>query len=188
MTYFLLSFFSRNRRIDNRTRRDRTGKRQQLFEPQMEAMTNAYMAWSFDAAHGTAPDAGLSENNGSYSFTIVDVFGTRALISFLFVLSLHRPTVSRVTVLSINSTDKFICSALIRQGIMPSSPATPNLGFSIQSLELFRIAHLRCSQQTFIKTLSDLHSVCICDSFVFIPILMMSSRSNIKNISPASSP
>jgi hypothetical protein len=50
----------------------------------------------------------------------------------------------------------------VRQGVIPSSPIRPTVGFSIHSLKLFRVAHLRCpqlSQQSFVKTLSNLHSV-----------------------------
>ena len=50
----------------------------------------------------------------------------------------------------------------MRQGIIPSAPLKLTLGFSVQVLELFRVAHLRCphfSQQAFVKTLSDLQTV-----------------------------
>src|ERR1700722_13216738 len=71
-------------------------------------------------------------------------------------------TASHTTMFSITPADAYICTAFVHQGDIPSSPSRPPLGFSVQALELFRIAHLRCpqfSQQAFIKTLSDLHSV-----------------------------
>jgi hypothetical protein len=70
-----LIFFSRNHRIDNRTHRDCTERQQKLFGEQIEAITNAYMAWSHNAAHGITPDAGLPSKDKEYAITIVDVFG-----------------------------------------------------------------------------------------------------------------
>lgn len=64
--------------------------------------------------------------------------------------------------LSISSADKFPCTAFVRQGVIPSAPSTPTVGFTIRCLELFRVLFLQCprlSQQAYVKTLSDLHSV-----------------------------
>ena len=67
-------FYSQKTHTDNHTRHDRTEKHQQLFEPQLEAITDAYMAWTRDTAHGATFNAGIPGDNG-YSFTIFDVFG-----------------------------------------------------------------------------------------------------------------
>lgn len=64
--------------------------------------------------------------------------------------------------LSILPTDKYIASALVRQGVMPCSPISPAVAVTIDALELYRVAHLRSphfSIQSFVKTLCDLHSV-----------------------------
>lgn len=74
-------FDSRNTRTDTRTRRDRTEKRQQLFAPQLDAIADAYMAWTHDAAHSATHDAGVPGSDNGYSFTIFDVFGTWITIS-----------------------------------------------------------------------------------------------------------
>lgn len=45
---------------------------------------------------------------------------------------------------------------------MPCSPITPTVAISIEAMELYRVAHLRCphlSIQAFVKTLCDLHAV-----------------------------
>jgi len=58
--------------------------------------------------------------------------------------------------------DKFVCSAMIRQGIMPSCPISPSVGITTECLELYRIAHLRSphlSIQPWVKTLCDIHGV-----------------------------
>lgn len=83
--------------------------------------------------------------------------------SFLvYYLSDVNSSESRTTSFEVAPTDEYLCSAFVRQGTIPSSPIRPNLGFSIHTLELFRVAHIRCpqlSQQAFVKTLADLHSV-----------------------------
>lgn len=64
--------------------------------------------------------------------------------------------------LSITPADKYPCTAFVRQGVIPSAPSAPTVGFKIRSLELFRILHLRCprlSQQAYVKTLSDIQTV-----------------------------
>jgi hypothetical protein len=58
--------------------------------------------------------------------------------------------------------DKYITSALIRQGIVPCCPILPSVGITIDCLELYRVAHLRnphLSIQSWVKTLCDIHSV-----------------------------
>jgi hypothetical protein len=66
------------------------------------------------------------------------------------------------TKLDMLPTDKTVASAIIRHGYIPSSPLTPLVCITIQCLELYRVAHLRCphfSIQAFVKTICDLHSV-----------------------------
>lgn len=163
--------FSRNHRQDNHTRRDRTERRQQLFQLQMESIIDAYMAWSHDAAHGATPDASPPDDGNTYLLTVIDVFGMYNFIYIYCPFSFPDPTASHAAILNVNTADDYLCSAFVRQGVIPSSPTTPSLGFSVQAVELFRTAHLRCphfSQQAFIKTLSDLHSV-----RVDVPIVLL---------------
>jgi hypothetical protein len=124
-------------------------------------MTEAYMKWSYDSAHGTTHEAGLSGSNDAYSFTVVDVFGMWIFILSYFPSHLNSAE-SRTATFNVIPVDAYICAAFVRQGVIPTSPIRPTVGFSIHTLELFRVAHLRCpqlSQQAYVKTLSDLHSV-----------------------------
>ena len=90
---------------------------------------------------------------------------TSLVSQYLFTFSIPSNITSTAlhsAVLSIVPSDEFLCSAFIRQGVVPSSPSMPSVGFAIHALELFRVAHLRCpylSEQAFVKTLSDLHMV-----------------------------
>ena len=59
-------------------------KTQQLFEPQIQAIADAYMAWSHDAAHTTVNDAGLPSNDNSYYLKVYDVFGESISIHIFY--------------------------------------------------------------------------------------------------------
>jgi len=64
--------------------------------------------------------------------------------------------------MTIQLTDRFVTSALVRQGVIPCSPITPTVGISVDVLELYRVTHLRSphlSVQAFVKTLCDLQTV-----------------------------
>ncbi|KAG1787544.1 hypothetical protein EV424DRAFT_1340062 [Suillus variegatus] len=64
--------------------------------------------------------------------------------------------------LTILSTDSFIASALVRQGIIPSSPISPTTGSTVQALKLYHTARQRnphFSIQAYVKTLCDLQGV-----------------------------
>lgn len=72
--------------------------------------------------------------------------------------------VTRKVPLTILSTDKFVTSALVRQGVIPCSPIMPTVGISMDVLELYRVTHLRSphmSVQAFVKTLCDLQTVSV---------------------------
>ena len=69
---------------------------------------------------------------------------------------------SRNVVVHYLSKDKYICAALIRQGLMPCAPYSPSAAITIRALKLFHSTHLRCPHVTihsFVKTLCDMHSV-----------------------------
>jgi hypothetical protein len=57
-----------------------------------------------------------------------------------------------------------ISPALIMQGLVPCSPWKPTAAITTRVLEVYRVAHARCPQlaiQAFVKTLCDLHGVCL---------------------------
>ncbi|EGO30599.1 hypothetical protein SERLADRAFT_404701 [Serpula lacrymans var. lacrymans S7.9] len=84
-------------------------------------------------------------------------------------------------------TDRFITSALVRQGVMPCSPISPTVGITSDTLELYRVAHIRTPQisiQAFVKSLCDLHGLPFCcypsRQFSIAFDLYMSIRSGVK--------
>ena len=94
--------------------------------------------------------------------------------------------------LNILGSDGLIGCTLIRQGVMPSAPGRPSVAITIQTLELYRLAHFRCPQlsiSAFVKALSDIHSVCCITLNNSEPcLLLLRFSSNSKNIEPVSSP
>ncbi|KAG1900426.1 uncharacterized protein F5891DRAFT_1128589 [Suillus fuscotomentosus] len=144
---------NRVRRVDNRTHRDRVLRRNQAFTEQMPAMIDAYLAWSlakskeeFKSFFERLRNEELENNSdyGEWSISVIDVFYA-----------------SKVT-LRILPIDATICSAMVRQGVMPCSPISPTVGITTEALDLYRVAHLRSphlSIQAFVKTVCDLHGV-----------------------------
>ncbi|KAG2135775.1 hypothetical protein DEU56DRAFT_737641 [Suillus clintonianus] len=145
---------SRVRRTDYRTRRDRTRRRTEAFDKQMLALTCAYLDWHM--GKGTSDGRGfffhyrddshrtLDVNAGTIPVQVVDVFYAERLP------------------LTILSTDAFIASALVRQGVVPCSPISPSTGVTMEALNLFRIARQRnphFSIQAYVKTLCDLQGM-----------------------------
>ncbi|KAJ7585883.1 hypothetical protein C8J56DRAFT_787886 [Mycena floridula] len=66
------------------------------------------------------------------------------------------------------SSDKYLSSALVRQGLFPCSPVKINVAISTATLELYRSLFVQCPRltiQPFVKTLCDMHGV------PFIPYL-----------------
>ena len=77
--FLSLNYFSRKKRVDTRTRRDRVHLLNQAFEWQMEGMTDAYLRWFLSLG-----DAGLvndhpvpssRELQDEYPVEVLDVFG-----------------------------------------------------------------------------------------------------------------
>lgn len=64
--------------------------------------------------------------------------------------------------LTILTTDFFIASALVCQGVVPCSPISPSTGVTIESLNFYHIAH-QCnphfSIQAYVKMMCDLQGV-----------------------------
>ncbi|KAG1721163.1 hypothetical protein EDD22DRAFT_983130 [Suillus occidentalis] len=129
---------SRNRRMDYRTRRDRTRRHTQAFDNQMSALTDAYMDWHL--VHSTLDGRGFFScysdvqdmNEGSIEIKVVDVFYT------------------------------FIASALVRQGVIPCSPISPTTAITMEALNFYWVAHQRnphFSIQAYMRMLCDLQGV-----------------------------
>lgn len=76
-------------------------------------------------------------------------------------------TIEELTILP---NDKTIPSAIIRQGVIPTTPTSPDTGVSIRCLELYRVAKLRTPQisiQSWMKTLCDIHLVSLVRFFSY---------------------
>ncbi|KAI5985883.1 hypothetical protein EDD15DRAFT_2175514 [Pisolithus albus] len=132
------------RRKDYRTRRDRILRRNEAFEQQLPALTQAYLHWSYTWTKGRSREYFPKSADDGNSVTSC---------------TLH--VIDKVT-LGVWASDLFITSALMRQGVVPCSPIHPTAAVTIGALELFRIARLRSphfSIQAFIKTLCDLQGV-----------------------------
>ncbi|KAK7013948.1 hypothetical protein R3P38DRAFT_3206529 [Favolaschia claudopus] len=136
------------RRVDHRTRRDRTQILVDGFTAQLPQMVDAYLVWSLDNANeGLAklfvyPDDAVVEDKAR--IYIVDLFSAY----FTFV-----PVVRG---------DQLITSAFVRQGLIPVSPYNPSVAITVRTLEVFRATQLRCPRlgiQAFVRTLCDLHGV-----------------------------
>ncbi|KAF7967191.1 hypothetical protein HWV62_35590 [Athelia sp. TMB] len=137
----------KRRRRDNRTRRDRNKIREDTFRIQMPAMRAAYLDYSFAQAVNQGNDSASAAppaDSGSMTVKVVKPFSSEDV---------------QITILP---TNKYITSALVHQGLLPCSPISPTVAISIEAMELYRVAHLRCphlSIQAFVKTLCDLHTV-----------------------------
>ncbi|KAI6023100.1 hypothetical protein BKA83DRAFT_4493227 [Pisolithus microcarpus] len=137
------------RRKDYRMHRDHILRRNEAFDQQLPALTQAYLDWSYTWAKERSKEYFPKPEDGggsatSWTLRIIDVY-----------------CVEEVT-LGVQVTDHFITSALIRQGVIPCSPIHPTAAVTFGALELFRIARLHSphfSIQAFVKTLCDLQGV-----------------------------
>ncbi|KAF8166947.1 hypothetical protein K438DRAFT_2064966 [Mycena galopus ATCC 62051] len=130
----------RRRRRDTRNRWDILQRCVNGFRQQMEAMTDAYM--KFTASQGgrlekEPPPVPPELVENAYTVMVVDIF-------------IDVP---------MQSTDVYISSCLVGQGLMPCSPWKPKLAITMRVLEMYRLTHLRrpaLGIQAWMKALSDL--------------------------------
>ncbi|KAK7007335.1 hypothetical protein R3P38DRAFT_3281563 [Favolaschia claudopus] len=136
------------RRVDYRTRRDRTQILVDGFAAQLPQMVDAYLAWSLDTAKDglgklfVHPEDAVVEDNAR--IYVVDLFS------------------ACFTPVPIVRGDQLITSAFVRQGLIPATPNNPSVAITIRTLEVFRATQLRCPRlgtQAFVRTLCDLHGV-----------------------------
>ena len=95
-------------RIDRRTRRDRAERRDKAFDVQMEALVDAYMAWSFANKEGTGFYSGMENQHipidaGITTVQVVDVYSECNLSCHFFS---ERLRYSRAVVTSFDSTHR----------------------------------------------------------------------------------
>ncbi|KAJ7603084.1 hypothetical protein B0H17DRAFT_1154820 [Mycena rosella] len=130
---------------DWQTHRDRVQKRTQAFVVQIEDIVLMYTVWM-----GLGTPAPLRPGNGEeggYPIHVVDLFEAYTLDTCLDVRGWG------------------IAAVLIKQGLFPCALFEPTIAISTQTLEFFRVVHVRCPHftiQGFVKTLCNLHGFSIC--------------------------
>ncbi|KAG6824531.1 hypothetical protein H0H92_006579, partial [Tricholoma furcatifolium] len=158
---------------DFRTRRDRTEKRTQGFEQQMEGATDSYMEWANRMGDEGLTMGPSTSHNGSVenalALQVIDVFQTYKYS------------------IDICTGDVNIPAAIIRHGLLPTAPLKPSFAFSIRVMELYRTTSLRCPHLTiepFVKSLCDLHKIpfrqYLAQQFTFALDLYIAIRTNIR--------
>ncbi|KAI6007027.1 hypothetical protein EDD15DRAFT_2383928 [Pisolithus albus] len=136
----------RAKRPDYRTFRDRSAKRTAAFSVQLDAMTEAYMAWSLNQREA-----------GGKGFFDSDERRTREEHQ-----STHGMAGAEKTSITVGPTDRYLTSALVRHGLIPCSPINPKVAVTVHALELYHTARRRCphlSIQAYVKSLCDMHGV-----------------------------
>src|ERR1700683_5716453 len=103
----------------------------------MEDITNTYLEWSYvtSVEGGAVPTGPVPIDSGGYSICVVDTFGKLQMFSQSF-LTKFSPAYED-TKITILPTDKTITSTIVCQGYIPSSPLTPSVCITIQSLKLY---------------------------------------------------
>ncbi|KAF7972009.1 hypothetical protein HWV62_19299 [Athelia sp. TMB] len=137
---------SKERRVDRRKRRHRNQLRQQGFDVQLEALTDSYGTFIYHRDNGTTQDTMLGGENAmaSYQIRAQDTYTTDEL-KITYSTGAMSP-----------------CAAIVAQGVIPTAPQTPTLGFRVETLELYRTAHFRCPQlsvQAWTRTMADLQGL-----------------------------
>ena len=165
---------SKKRSIDWRTRQDRILRQTELFQPQMDAITDAYMTWSASVRqkgfeNWAMPPASSESACPRFPIKVIDIFGTvseshcRTHSHWFPVTGIHS--------IDISGVDQFIACSLVRHGLIPSSAIRPAIAISIRAIEFFRVSSL-CSPHftihAFARALCHLHAVrrphffCLC--------------------------
>ncbi|KIK17769.1 hypothetical protein PISMIDRAFT_14853 [Pisolithus microcarpus 441] len=136
-------------RKDYQMRCDCILHRNEAFNQQLPALTQAYLDWSYTWAKERSKEYFPKPKDG----------GSSATLWMLRIIDVY--CMEEVT-LGMWATDHFITSALICQGVIPCSPIHPMAAVTFGALELFCIAQLHSphfSVQAFVKTLCNLQGV-----------------------------
>ncbi|KAI5990606.1 hypothetical protein EDD15DRAFT_2388740 [Pisolithus albus] len=118
---------------------DRSAKRTAAFSVQLEAMTEAYMAWSLNQRGASRRGFFDSdERRTREEHQRCDGVDTKLLSTLIVIPS------------------------LVRHGLIPCSPITPKVTVTVHALELYHNTRQRCPQlsiQAYVKSLCDMHGV-----------------------------
>ena len=151
------------KRFDPRTRHDRTERRNSQWAAQFDALVSAYLVWQAQCDQGgqeRTEDADASGSPDAFEIAIVDFFGASLAYS-------RSPAVSYSTEASKQSfrpidTSEQVNVTLCRNGYIGTSPISPSIAISFQTIEAYRQLHRVCprlSVQAFVRALCHLHAV-----------------------------
>lgn len=128
----VLLWLRKRKRVNHRTRRDRTMRRKAAFTKQMEAMTDAYIEWDYlnkdrKGASYCVGDNGaeIPVDAGVVHATVVGLFGA---CSFSKMSSIEYSNINGGLAVDENvglvmlPRDVFVASAFVRQGVVPCDP------------------------------------------------------------------
>ncbi|KAI6034650.1 hypothetical protein BKA83DRAFT_4470170 [Pisolithus microcarpus] len=144
---------------DYRTFRDRSTKQTAAFSVQLDAMAEAYMAWSLKQRG--ARDRGFfdSDEQRTREEQQRKCNGVDTKLLSVLVLDVFCAEKTSITV---GPTDRYLTSALVHHSLIPCSPIVPKVTITVQALDLYRTARQRCphfSIQAYVKSLCDMHGV-----------------------------
>ncbi|KAG6876186.1 hypothetical protein C0992_000548 [Termitomyces sp. T32_za158] len=144
----LMHRFHRRYHVDNRTWRQRLQRLRSNWEPLMEALADAYLAWKYAKDHAApilASDS-ASIDVPSYDFTIdvIDIYNLD------ISATIHR------------TEDCKTATALVLHGYLGTTPEQPSFAMSLRTLELYyRIRRRKpsFSIEAFAKVICDLYKI-----------------------------
>ena len=95
-----------------------------------------------------------------FSVLVLDVFCEWAEIT---CVGTHGIVGAEKTSITVEPTDLYPTSALVRHSLIHCSPITPKVAITVYTLHLYHTAHQCCphlSIQAYVKSLCDIHGVC----------------------------
>ncbi|KAG6835632.1 hypothetical protein H0H93_016343, partial [Arthromyces matolae] len=120
---FVDSRFHSRYRTDARTWRQRIQRQQQNWEPLMEQLTDAYLAWRYTTT--SLPESPVPSDY-DHTLTTIDLYSLQTQIT------IHRTADS--TSLAVD---------IVRHGYLGTTPTSPSIALSLRTLELYYIIRRR---------------------------------------------
>ncbi|KIM76723.1 hypothetical protein PILCRDRAFT_12594 [Piloderma croceum F 1598] len=118
------------RRVDDRTRRDRTDVCSENWEKQTDALVVSYLEWK--AADEKMDSEGSAADNDDHTI------GMRVIVEELDVFYRTMNTYY------MRQSDVYSNAALVRGGCLGTAPLFPSTAFSLRTLEVYRQTHRVC--------------------------------------------
>ncbi|KIK21581.1 hypothetical protein PISMIDRAFT_12206 [Pisolithus microcarpus 441] len=128
-------------KCDYRTFRDRSTKQTAAFSVQLDAMAEAYMAWSLKQRGARDRGCFDSDEQRTWEEQQRKCNGVDTKLLSVLVLDVFCAEKTSITV---GPTDRYLTSALVRHGLIPCSPIVPKVAITVQALDLYRTARQCC--------------------------------------------